>query len=304
MQLLRAVVETGSVTEAARDLGYTPSAVSQQLAILERETGLPLLEKSGRGVRPTLAGQLVAERASAIAKTLKDTSLELAAIRDGSQGRLRIRWASSGGAALVPPAVAAYRKQNPAVRVEPCLSSDPLREVLDGNADLALLALPPHAPHPTGVRTFHLLDDPLHVVLPPGHPLEAADEVDLAQLADEPWVEIAATAPVDSYQELIRASCSSVGFVPQVAVRADDFLAAQGFVAAGLGVRLASNLGLGVGGGTDLGVRRVRNPQPVLRICVMFRDSPATEVAITRMLDELLRVAEHHGKTSITQEPL
>lgn len=292
MQILRAVVETGSVTAAAQKLGYTASAVSQQLAILERETGVPLLEKSGRGVRPTLAGELVADQAGTIAKVLRETSLELAAIRDGSAGRLRIRWASSGGTALVPPAVAAYRRKNPAIRIEPCLSRDPLREVLDGDADLALLALPSSAPYPTGVDTLHLVDDPLHVVLPPGHPLAASGEIDLAQLADEQWVEIAAMAPVDAYQELIRAACGAVGFTPEVAVRADDFLAAQGFVAAGLGVRLASELALGVGGGADVEVRPVRRPQPVLQICVVFREKPTVNMAVTRMIDELAQVAE------------
>lgn len=291
MQVLRAVVETGSVTAAAQTLGYTASAVSQQLAILERETRVPLLEKSGRGVRPTRAGKLVADQAGVIAKVLRETSLELAAIRDGDAGRLRIRWASSGGTALVPPAVVAYRSRNPAIRIEPCLSGDPLREVLDGDAELALLALPPSAPEPAGVCTLHLLDDPLHVVLPPGHRLASSPEIDLAQLADEQWVEIAAMAPVDAYQELIRGACGAVGFTPQVAVRADDFLTAQGFVAAGLGVRLASELALGVGGGTDVAVRPVRAPRPMLRICAVFRETPTVDMAVTKMLDELTRVA-------------
>lgn len=287
MQLLRAVVSSGSVTEAAANLGYTPSAVSQQLAALEREAGVSLLERAGRGVRPTQAGLLVAEQAESIAKVLAETSSQLTALRDGCEGRLRIRWAASAGAALIPPAVARYREEAPGIRIEPCLSRAPVQELLNGEADLALLPLSPNTPSPTGVRLFHLLDDPFRAVLPANHPLAEHETLDLSQLAEERWVEIGATALTDPYQAVLREACAATGFLPHIAVRADDFLTAQGFVAAGIGVRLASDLALRVGGHSDTAVRPVQKPEPVMQLYVATRDSLVKQKPVSRMLDKL-----------------
>lgn len=295
MQLLHAVITSGSVSVAATNLGYTPSAISQQLTVLEREAGVTLLEKHGRGIRPTQAGRMVAERADSIATILSRTQAELADFRNGCVGRLRIRWDASVGSALVPPAVAAYRQRSPAVRVEPCLSPAPQREVTDGDADIALLALPPDAPHPAGVRAVHLIDEPFRIVLPAEHALAEQEVVDLAQLAEEPWV--VTETDRDTCHDLIRQACGSAGFTPNIAIRADDFLVAQGFVAAGLGVRLAPRLGLHVASSSGLAVRPVRRPEPMLRIYLALRESVATQTLVTDMVDELRTAAADLEKT-------
>nr|WP_179535413.1 LysR family transcriptional regulator [Actinopolyspora biskrensis] len=287
MQLLRAVINSGSVTVAATNLGYTPSAISQQLATLEREAGVPLLEKVGRGIRATQAGAMVAERAGAISKILSDTTAELAGFRDGYVGRVRIRWSDSIGASLVPHAVTAYRGRSPDVRIEPCLSDDSLREVMDAQADIALVSVPSEVPRPSGVRMIHLLDDPFRAVLPVDHPLAEQDAIDLAQLADEPWVENASGSTPDTCTELLRQACASAGFTPSVAIRADDFLTAQSFVAAGLGIRLAPELGLRVGAATNVVARPVRRPEPTVSTYLAVRDSVATQTVVTDMIDEI-----------------
>jgi DNA-binding transcriptional LysR family regulator len=141
MQVLRAVVGTGSVTAAAARLGYTPSAVSQQIAALEKEAGTELLERVGRGVRPTAAGVLLTEHADAIARQVAEAETALADLLAGRTGRLSVRYFATAGAALVAPAVARLRALHPGVQVElrPADPRDPLPDVREGRADLALV---------------------------------------------------------------------------------------------------------------------------------------------------------------------
>ena len=118
MQVLRAVVTSGSITAAAANLGYTPSAVSQQVAALERETGIALLERVGRGIRPTAAGSLLTEHAAIIGKHLAEAEVALNDLRAGRIGRISIRYFATAGRTLVPPAVANLRAEHPGVRVD------------------------------------------------------------------------------------------------------------------------------------------------------------------------------------------
>src|SRR2546421_12664806 len=101
LQLLRAVVTSGSISAAARNLGYSPSAISQQLAVLEREAGTALLERVGRGVRPTPAGRLLSEHAEVVSEQLSKAEHELTELKAGRSGRLTIRYFATAGAALV-----------------------------------------------------------------------------------------------------------------------------------------------------------------------------------------------------------
>src|SRR5919197_5020834 len=112
MQVLRAVVTTGSITAAATNLGYTPSAVSQQIAALERQAGLPLLERVGRGVRPTAAGRLLTEHAAIISQHVAEAETALADLRAGRTGRLTIRYFASVGPTLLAPALARLRREH------------------------------------------------------------------------------------------------------------------------------------------------------------------------------------------------
>lgn len=188
MQVLRAVVSSGSVTAAAAHLGYTPSAVSQQIAALEKQAGITLLERVGRGVRPTPAGRLLTEHAATISRQLAEAETALAELRAGRTGRIAIRYFTTAGSCLVAPAVAELRERYPGVRIDlRHNSADPLAEVARGEADLALL-VGARQGAPDGLQLVHLLDDPYRAVLPAGHPLAAERVLDLADLADQPWV--------------------------------------------------------------------------------------------------------------------
>src|SRR3569833_4122650 len=115
MQVLRAVITSGSITAAARNLGYTPSAISQQLSALERAAGPALLERVGRGVRPTPAGALLSEHAETLSTELAKAEAALTELKEGRIGRVTIRYFATAGASLVPPAIAGCSRGLPGV---------------------------------------------------------------------------------------------------------------------------------------------------------------------------------------------
>ncbi|WP_454337731.1 LysR family transcriptional regulator [Streptomyces glaucescens] len=290
MQVLRAVVGTGSVTAAAARLGYTPSAVSQQIAALEKEAGTELLERVGRGVRPTAAGVLLTEHADAIARRVAEAETALADLLAGRTGRLSVRYFATAGAALVAPAVARLRALHPGVQVELRLADtrDPLPDVREGRADLALVVGRPQTAGQDGVRLLRLLDDPYLAVLPKGHPLAARRSVDLAELAGEPWVGSEWPGPCLDAQ---LAACEAAGFRPRFVVDSEDYATAQGFVAAGLGVTLIPRLGLG-GRHPEVAVRRLRSPEPARTISVALRATAPPQPALASFVEALREAAQ------------
>jgi DNA-binding transcriptional LysR family regulator len=291
MQVLAAVVATGSVTAAAARLGYTPSAVSQQVAALEKEAGAALLERAGRGVRPTAAGLLLTEYADTIARQVTEAETALGDLLAGRTGRLSVRYFATAGAALVAPAVARLRAEHPGVRVELRLSGpgDPLPDVREGRADVALVV--GAGGRPDGVRLLHLLDDPYLAVLPRGHRLAERRALRLTDLADEPWVGSEWPGPCLDAQ---LAACAAAGFRPRFVVESEDYVTAQGFVAAGLGVALIPRLGLG-GPHPDVVVREVREAEPVRTIHAAVRASAPPQPALRSFVRALREAAGEDG---------
>lgn len=290
MQVLRAVVTTGSVTAAATKLGYTPSAVSQQVATLEKEAGIALLERVGRGVQPTAAGRLLTEHAAIIDRQVAEAETALSDLRAGRTGRLALRYFATCGATLVAPALARFRRAHPGVRIDLGMidPDDPLPEVTQGRADLAIVVRP-HGGSPQGVHLVRLLDDPYRAVLPRGHRLAEQRVIDLSDLADEPWVGSEWPGPC---LDAILEGCAAAGFSPDIAVRSEDYATAQGFVAAGLGVSLIPYMGL-ANRHPDVVVRRVRNPEPVRAIHAAVRETslgqPALDTLLTALRDAAAR---------------
>jgi DNA-binding transcriptional LysR family regulator len=286
MQVLRAVVTTGSITAAATNLGYTPSAISQQVAALERQAGIALLERVGRGVRPTAAGRLLTEHAAIIGKHVTDAELALADLREGRTGRLSIQYFATAGLALVPPALATLRREHPGVQVDLRLiePKDPLAEVQHGRADVAIVVHPRAQAPVSGVRLVHLLDDPYRVILPRGHRLQRKRVIELAELAEEPWV--GNEWPAGPCLQVVLDGCAAAGFTPSFVVESEDYANAQGFVAAGLGVSLVPQLGLG-NRNAGVVVRKVTRPEPVRVIQAAVRESAIDQPAIRTLLEAL-----------------
>ncbi len=286
MQVLRAVVTSGSITAAATNLGYTPSAISQQVAALEKQAGMALLERAGRGVRPTEAGKLLTEHAASITDRLVEAESALADLRAGRTGRLRVRYFATAGAALVPPAVARFRAEHPSVKLDLKLTEplDPMLEIVAGRADVAIVVHPRNAEAAPGVQLVHLLDDPYLAVLPRGHDLCRKRVLDLNDLADDPWVD--AALPAGACRDIVLDACAGAGFAPNFVVESDDYPTAQGFVAAGLGVTIVPKLGLGVAH-PGVVVRRLRRPEPHRGIYAAFREAGTANPAAASLLDAL-----------------
>lgn len=284
LRVLKAVVDTGSVTAAAARLSYTPSAVSQQVAALEREAGTPLLERIGRGVRPTAAGSLLAERASELLDRLADAEAALAALRHGRIGTLHVLAFQTAGAGLVPAVVREFRRTHPDVvldigAAEPDVSVAAVRQ---GTADVAIAVDPsPVAPMEDGLVRVPLLADEYRVLLRRDHPLAARRRVALADLAGEAWI-TTSSCPGICEAAALRA-CEAAGFSPRFAHVAEDYYGAQGYVEEGLGVALVPMLALG-GVRSGLVSRPVRGTPPVRHVYAAARAGSADEEPLRAFL--------------------
>jgi DNA-binding transcriptional LysR family regulator len=199
LEVHRTVVQEGSLTAAAHELGYTVSAVSQQLERLEQQAGMALFEKAGRGVRPTEAGLLLAQHADRILHEVHEAQDALAALREGRAGRLRVVTFFSAGEALLPQAIAAMRRELPGLEVRPSVDEEvgALRRLRAGEVDLVVVVEPfARGNQPDDdLHRWHLLDDEYRLLLPAEHPLARRRTVAIDDLADEDWV--VTTGPID-----------------------------------------------------------------------------------------------------------
>jgi len=286
MQVLRAVISSGSITAAARNLGYTPSAISQQLSTLEREAGVELLERVGRGVRPTPAGSLLSEHAETLSTQLAKAEAALTELKEGRTGRLAIRYFATAGASLVPLAVAALRRDFPGVRLDLKLvePDDSMPEIESGEADVAMIVLPSSSPRIKGVEYIHLLDDPYRAILPKNHRLARKRVLDLGELAEDPWVGVDGLP--GACRDILLDACGAAGFAPNHVVESEDYQTAQGFVAAGLGVALIPELGLGAPH-PGVAIRKVRRPDPVRSIHAAVAAHAREHPAVRRFLSAI-----------------
>ncbi|MEU7721634.1 LysR family transcriptional regulator [Streptomyces tibetensis] len=292
LQVLRAVVTSGTVTAAAAHLGYTPSAVSQQIAVLERQAGTALFERVGRSVRPTAAGLLLTEHAALISSAVAQAETALADLRAGRTGRLSVRYFATSGSTLVAPALARLRAEHPGVRVDLRLTDpeDPLQEVARGRADLAVVVQASDRAG-DGFRFVHLLDDPYAAVLPLGHALAGEEVIDLHELSGEQWV---GSEPPGPCLEPVIDSCAAAGFSPDFVIQSEDYATAQGFVAAGLGVGLMPMLGLRTRH-PGVVVRPVRGPEPFRVISAAVRETALEQPALRGLLEALRSAARSAG---------
>lgn len=300
LRALQAVVETGSVTAAAEAVGYTPSAVSQHVARLERETGTVLLERAGRGVRPTEAGRLLADHARSVLARIAEAESAVASLRAGDLGVLRVLSFPTAGASLVPPALATLRRELPNLEValgvgERDESLPPLRA---GEADVVVLVEEfGEGQEPRdGLVRVPLLDDPYRLVLPRGHRLSRRRVINLAELADEPWVRTLCVP--GCCQQTERRAFDRAGFQPRRAAEADDYWPAQGFVAAGLGIALIPTLALEVLH-EGVVVRRLHHGnEPVRHVWAVTRPALAGQVAVRTMIRALQEAATTHRRAA------
>lgn len=240
--ILREVARHGSFTAAAKALAYTPSAVSQQIAALERESGAVLVVRGARGVTLTEPGRILAGQADIILGQLAAAELELRSVASMDTGLLRLGWFATAGATLVPRAIAAFQQRHPKVELD-LVQADPdecAARLRAHELELALVyEFELEEPFAPDLEQAPLLDDPLNIGLPADHPLASRQHVRLGDLAGERWIQgVRHGATV----EVLPHACRLAGFEPQIAFQTDDRLAVEGLIAAGVGIALIPQL--------------------------------------------------------------
>jgi DNA-binding transcriptional LysR family regulator len=294
MRVLREVALKGSFSAAAESLSFTQSAVSQQVAALEREAGAVLVERSARGVRLTDAGEAVVRHAEGILAKLAEAEAELEAIAGLRGGRVRMSAFESVAGTIMPLAISRFADQHPGVELSMALMEpeEAVAALRAGDIDIAMTvsAGKPGDREDDGVTHTHLLEDPLYLVLAQDHPLARKRGVRLADLANEPWI---GGEPNCECTRVITNACVRSGFDPRIAFETDDYRAVQGFVAAGVGVSLIAELGLRTVR-DDIVVRPLGRDTPVRQIyatALKGYRSPATAA----MIDVLRDVGQGHA---------
>jgi DNA-binding transcriptional LysR family regulator len=246
LRLLRELAERGTIAAVADALRFTPSAVSQQLSILEREAGVPLLERAGRGVRLTDAGRVLAGHAGALLERAALAEAELAAAAGTVAGRRRIAAFQSAALRLALPAIEALARDAPRLECE-LVEAEPeqaLPALAVGDVDLVLGDEWQHQPWrlPTALVREELLRDPVGLVLPAGHPAARRHPraVPLAELAGETW---ATGHSGMAWEEVVQRTCREHGgFDPRIAHRTADANLSLAIVARGMAATMLPGL--------------------------------------------------------------
>jgi DNA-binding transcriptional LysR family regulator len=289
LEVFRSVARYGSITTAAQALGYTQSAVSRQIAVLEAQTGTRLFDRLPRGVALTDEGRCLLPHAEAMLDRLATARGDLDALRGLGGGRLRVGAFPTAVAELVPRALATFREAYPDVGLSLVEGRTPdlLDRLRAGDADVAVVSTPPDRPLDTArFDLHHLLDERLLVAVPRGHRLARRRTVRIAELADDFFIAGSATAE----ETLLRATLPR-GFRPHIDIVAAEWTGKLGCVAAGLGVALVPALAARATP-ADLALLRLHaddtSVRQVFAATVAGRTRPPT---VTRLLSHLDRVA-------------
>jgi DNA-binding transcriptional LysR family regulator len=290
LEIYCAVAEEGSFTAAAARLNLTQSAVSQQIATLERDVGLALMERVPRGVKLTPAGQFLAKRAQGLLREMSGLEQELHRLADPPKA-VTLGVFATAGAHLVPMLVSRYRQRYPETQLVLHASQpeDLPAKLLAGEIDVGITWDYDFLMRPVGdLHRQHLLADPMVLLLPADHPL--ADEqgsLRLTELSEEPW--IVRTHRSTRYEDAFEVMCRIAGFEPRIVFRTEDYQSVQGMVAAKVGVAVAPRLSMRAQR-PDIVVRPIHSPAFARRIDAIalpgYRSNPLAEQLLV-LLGEL-----------------
>ncbi|KUJ44601.1 LysR family transcriptional regulator [Micromonospora maris] len=299
LRFLREFEERGTLAAVAAALGYSPSTVSQQLTLLEREVGAPLLTKAGRGVRLTDAGRLLAQHARVLLSAAETAAADLAALSGDIRGTVRAGGLQSAARRLLVPALVRLRADHPQIQVEifeleleqalPSLRLGAVDVVIGDEYD-------GHPrPRPAGLRFTLLLEEPLKIVLPAAHPLaRTGGPVAVADLRSEVW---AASAEGTGHHAMVVGTCRALGgYEPDLRHRASDADVQLELVRAGAAVSLMPALTL-PGDDPALAIRDIAETALKRRLVAATRDTPAAP-ALTTFLAALTDQVHRIGLNS------
>ena len=247
IRIVRAIAEHGTISAAARALGFSQPAISQHLRRAESRLGVPLVVRAGRGVRLTEPGQVIARHAIAITSALDAANGDLAELVGLAAGTVRVAAFPTASSTLVPRLLQRMRDRHPGISVSYVEAEPPeaIGMLRDGLVDLAItFAYPgdrsdPHRDGDASLDAVPLFTEHVVLALPESHALAVGDSVELALLADERWI---AGCPLCRGHLL--AACDAVGVTPQIELETDNAIAVLNLVASGLGVALLPRLAL------------------------------------------------------------
>jgi len=294
LRALHAVAVHGSVGAAAEALMVTPSAISQQLAKLERETGTVLLERDGRGVRLTDAAGLLVEHAERILAMVEAAEAEFAALRGKVVGTLTLAAFPTAARGILPRALSILKRNHPGLGVliyerEP---ERQLREVARGEIDVAVVQdwLTRPMPLPHGLSRAVLLDDVADLVVPSGHPLAGRRAVSLHDLPEGDWI---SSGPGTVCHDFLLFLLRSVEREPRIVCMAGEYPTQLALVAAGHGCALIPRLGRVA---LPEGVRVVPvEPPPTRRVYAVWRTRGGRRPAIRAAVEALRGACAEDG---------
>jgi DNA-binding transcriptional LysR family regulator len=297
LRLLRELAARGTIGAVAEALSYTPSAVSQQLATLEREAGVPLLERAGRGVRLTEAGRTLVAHAEALLERVEEAESDLAAGAREVRGTVRVTSFQTAALYLLAPALERLAATHPALRVELVESEaeTALPALALGRWDLVLAdeyAGQPRRRDPR-LHTEPLVHERIRLILPSGHPLAAGGRpVDLTQLADEPW---ALAQPGTGHAEMVVRACRERGgFEPDLCHRSNDLLVLLALVGGARAVTLLPELV--PAHDPAVAARQISGPPLRRTVYSAIRRGSARRPAIRALREALCAQAVAHGR--------
>lgn len=243
LRTLQECVRTGSFAEAGRVLGYTSSAVSQQMVLLERAVGAELFERSARSARATPVAERLAERSRDVLGELEALHREVHAMVAGDAGRLRLASFATANANVLPEVLAALVAQHPdaEVQLDEGEPEEVVDGVLDGSVDAAVVFEYDLDPRqwPPDLCVEELLAEPLRVALPAGHRLAESDAVEIGDLADDAW--ICTREDTAGARCLVRLAAAA-DFVPGIVFRSNDYSVIRDLVSRGLGTAVLPGL--------------------------------------------------------------
>ena len=292
LAILREVAQQGSFSGAADSLYLSQSAVSQQIATLEKEVGMQLLDRTREGPKLTDAGRVLVSHADAAIARLEEAERELAAIAGLEGGELRLASFPSASATVLTEAVSIFHRRHPNVRlsVADAEPEESLPRLRAGEIDLALSFDYPSVPagEERDLDRTLVLTESMYLALPHDHKLARRRQVKLTDLADVEW--LCGSRPSTCGEVVVRA-CRDAGFEPRVGFESDDYNVMQGFIAAGLGVTLLPDLALPTLR-SDLVVRVTDPPAPKRRVWALTRAAGACSPATNEMVGILEEVGE------------
>ncbi|MEO5920773.1 MAG: LysR family transcriptional regulator [Pseudolysinimonas sp.] len=293
VRIVRAIAEHGTISGAARALGYSQPAISQHLRRAEARLGVPLLVRAGRGVRLTEPGQVLARHAIAISSAMDAANGELADLLGLRTGTVRLAGFPTASSTLVPRLLRRMRELHPGITVSYIESEPPeaLGMLRDGLVDLAITfaysgdRADPHRENEGSLETVPLFTEPVVLALPSSHPLASSNPVEISALAGDRWV---AGCPLCRGHLL--AACEAVGVEPRIEFETDNAVAVLNLVASDLGVALLPRLALATAVVPPGATIRATSPSSDRSIQIVTQPGSSRVPAIATVLREIVQL--------------